>query len=83
MSITTLNTGLTLQPIMSPRNEDDFIASLASQYDTLNDTYTITGSVPSRKFNSYIYSRKLLMRKTIDNDEDHHMIFCTHCTKSV
>ena len=66
-----------------PRTKEEFVANLAGRYSTLHDEQTITGMAPTRKFNSYIYSRRLLLRKTIEGDEEFHMIYCTHCTKGV
>ena len=33
------------------------------------------------KSHSYIYTQKQLVHKNIENDDNHHMIYCTHCTK--
>ena len=35
----------------------------------------------SRRYNHYIYSRNLMIRKSIDNDPHHHLVYCTHCTR--
>ena len=65
----------------NPRTLEQCIDSLAGRYTMLQDSHTISGTNGSRKFNSYVYQRKLLIRKTIPNDETHHLILCTHCTK--
>ena len=43
---------------------------------TLQDPRTISGVASSRKFNSYAYTRKLLIRKTLGDDPTHHKINC-------
>ena len=35
----------------------------------------------ARRVNSYIYTRKLLIRKSMEDDPGHHNIYCTHCTR--
>ena len=57
----------------------EYISSLAGRYNKLNDVETISGE-SLRRFNTYIYSRKLLIRKSIPDDPAHHLIYCTHCT---
>lgn len=49
----------------------EFIASLAGRYDQLHDAQTISGE-SSRRFNTYIYSRKLLIRKSTEDDSGLH-----------
>ena len=44
----------------------EFITSLAGRYDQLNDSDTISGE-SSRRFNTYVYSRKLLIRKCLED----------------
>ena len=44
-----------------------FLTFLAGRYDQLYDTETVSGE-STRRFNTYIYSRKLLIRKSILND---------------
>ena len=47
--------------------KEDFIASLRGRYNELMDSHTI--SIASfRRFNTYPYIRKLVIRKTIAND---------------
>lgn len=57
------------------------ISSLSGRHDQLNDAQTVSGE-SSRRFNTYIYSRKLLIRKSIVEDQTHHLIYCTHCTRA-
>ena len=54
----------------------DFITSLSGRYNELQDANTL-----SHRFTSYIYSRKLLIRKSIEGDPLYHLIYCTHCTR--
>jgi len=44
----------------------DYIASLAGRYEELQDSHVVSGE-SSRRFNNYIYSRKLLIRKAVDD----------------
>ena len=62
---------------------EEYITSLSGRYMTLQDARTISGVSTSRKFNSYVYTRKLLIRKSLEDDPTHHKIFCTHCTKGM
>ena len=62
---------------------EEYISSLSSRYTTLQDTRTISGITTSRKFNSYVYTRKLLIRKTLEDGPTHHKIYCTHCTNGM
>ena len=62
---------------------EKYITSLAGRYTTLKDDRTISGVTTSRKFNSYVYTRKLLIRKTLDDDLTHHKIYCTHCMTGI
>ena len=64
----------------TPRASEEYIASLAGRYNTLQDSRTISGTAASWKFNRYAYTCKLLLRKTLENDSDHHVIYCTYCT---
>ena len=66
-----------------PHTAEEYISSLAGRYTTLQDSHTVSGTNASRKFNSYVYSRKLLIRKTLEDDPNHHRIHCTHCTKGM
>ena len=62
---------------------EEYLTSLAGRYATLQDSRTVSGVTTSKKFNSYAYTRKLLIRKTIENDPTKHKIHCTHCTKGM
>jgi len=44
----------------------DYIASLAGRYEELQDSHVVSGE-GSRRFNNYVYSRKLLIRKSVDD----------------
>ena len=68
-------------PPTTPRTPEEFITFLAGRYASLQDARTVSGTRASRKFNSYVYTRKLLIHKTLQDDPGHHKIFCTHCTK--
>ena len=74
-SSSSLNSG------SSPRTPEEYITNLAGRYDTLLDIRTISGQPLQKKFASYIYSRRLLIRKTLADDPTHHQISCTHCTR--
>ena len=63
------------------RTAEEYLNSIAGRYSILQDSHTISGTNTSRKFNSYIYQRKILLRKSIPDNETHHMIFCTHCSR--
>ena len=60
---------------------EEFITSLAGRYSTLQNTRTVSGVTTSRKFNSYVYTCKLLIRQSLEDDPTHHRIYCTHCIK--
>ena len=77
----------------APMSKPDFIASLAGRYNQLQDSNTISST---KRFNSYLYTRKLVIRKLIPNDPglsllintsikliciDHELIYCTHCKR--
>lgn len=62
---------------------EEYITSLSGRYTSLQDSRTISGVTTSRRFNSYVYTRKLLIRKTLEDDPTHHKIFCTHCTNGM
>ena len=68
-------------PPATPRTPEKFTTFLAGRYASLQDARTVSGTRASRKFNSYVYTRKLLIRKTLQDDPGLHRIFCTHCTK--
>ncbi|KAF8432009.1 hypothetical protein BGX38DRAFT_1276999 [Terfezia claveryi] len=55
--------------ISAARTPDEYIAALAGRYATLQDSRTISGTAASRKFSSYVYTRKILIRKTLEHDE--------------
>ena len=57
------------------------ITALAGRYATLQDSRTVSGTSSARKFGSYVYTRKLLIRKSLENNESRHIIYCTHYTK--
>lgn len=59
----------------------DFITSLAGRYEELQDSNIVSGEA-SRRFNNYIYSRKLLVRKAVEDDAGYHVIYCTHCHRA-
>ena len=62
-----------------PPAVQEFIASLAGRYQELQDGYTVSGA-GSRRFSNYLYSRKLIIRKSIQDEPGCHHIYCTHCT---
>jgi hypothetical protein len=31
------------------------------------------------RFKAYVYAKKILVRKAINGDQDHHMLYCSHC----
>ena len=64
----------------SPTTTEEYLTFLAGRFSTLEDSRTISGITTSRKFNSYVYTRKILIRKSLENDSTHHQISCTHCT---
>ena len=49
----------------TPMSKPEIIASLAGQYNQLQDFNTIS---TAERFNSYLYARKLVIRKLIPND---------------
>jgi len=59
----------------------EFISSLAGRWEELQDGYTVSGA-GSIRFNTYVYMRKLLIRKSMEDDLAHHQIYCTHCLRS-
>lgn len=63
-----------------PPAVQEFIASLTGRYQELQDGYTVSGT-GSRRFSNYLYSRKLLIRKSIQDEPGCHHIYCTHCTQ--
>jgi len=72
---------MTQTSVSASRTPDEYIAALAGQYASLQDSCTVSGTATSRKFSSYVYTRKLLIRKSLEHDESKHIIFCTHCTR--
>ena len=62
--------------------KQEFIASLAGRYQGLQDGYTVSGT-GSHRFSNYLYSRKLLIRKSIQDEPERPSIYCTHCTRKV
>ena len=63
-----------------PPAVQEFLASLTGRYQELQDGYTVSGT-GSRRFSNYLYSRKLLIRKSIQDEPGRHHIYCTHCTR--
>ena len=66
-----------------PATAEEYITFLAGRFSDLQDSYTVSGITTSRKFNSYVYTRKLLIRKSLEDDPAHYKIHCTHCTKGM
>jgi len=60
---------------------EEYIVALAGLYATLQDSRTVSGTSSARKFGSYVYTLKLLIRKSLENNESRHIIYCTHCKK--
>lgn len=64
---TTAQAGHLIYVRMLPTSKEDFLTLLEGRYNQLKDSYTISAA-STRRFNAYLYVRKLLLRKSIEND---------------
>ena len=62
----------------TPRTAEEYLNSLAGRDSILQDSYT---SIPPASSIAISTNAKFVPGKGFSDNETHHMIFCTHCSR--